>query len=243
MASDNTSTKICRMCSKKKIYGYKALRLAVSHNDHEMVDLLVKTGIDVNLLGDAGDSLLHVAARRIARPTQIKAIFKTLVKAGANVNALSTSGDPPLNEAIRKENDIGVKALLKAGADVNFKNCRNETALGLEMESAWWPKHVRLELLINAGVDITTHGSDFLAEAASNGCDKSITLLLQAGADAKPTSYKSLTAAVSRLTRNNVKCLKLLLDGGADVNGVSSSGKTALFNALTCQYTHILKPL
>jgi ankyrin repeat protein len=102
-----------------------ALFDAVRFSNVEAVRVLVKAVPDLNagiiktyaeLADDAGQTLLHAAARR--GETEI---VKILLNAGANVNSRGRYGETVLLLAIDNGNVETVKALVNAGADINAK--------------------------------------------------------------------------------------------------------------------------
>ena len=79
-----------------------------------VVELLLRRGANVNVVGLRGMTPLHCAAEF----GNTEAI-RQLIKAGANLNALDEDDETPLYKATRKEHVSAVKLLLDSGANVN----------------------------------------------------------------------------------------------------------------------------
>ena len=80
--------------------------------------------LDVNTIGNFGDTPLHVAASR-GVPEEIQ----RLIEAGANVNAAGELGNSPLHEAVGQDNPHAAEALLNAGATVKGINDFGESPI------------------------------------------------------------------------------------------------------------------
>lgn len=129
-------------------YGVTPLSLACTNASFPMVDLLLQAGADVNLKLPGGETPLMTASRTgnakivralIARGADPNAkeekrgqtalmwaaaeghdeVIEALAAGGANLRARLDSGFTPFLFAVREGQLAAVKALLKAGADVN----------------------------------------------------------------------------------------------------------------------------
>ncbi len=113
--------------------------LHLTHNS-DILKFLIQSGADVNATNADGYSLIygHKTPRAI----------KLLVKYGAKVNVKSKDGFSPLCLEVANNHLDTAKALLDAGADVNYKICHGGTAL-------FFCKTIKmLKLLIEYGADI-----------------------------------------------------------------------------------------
>jgi ankyrin repeat protein/serine/threonine protein kinase len=177
------------------------LEWAAKYASPEIVQMLIKAGADVNAESSYGTVLMA--------GTQVE-IAKLLIEAGADVNAgkytspLATAAkcgnvelirllvekgakvndpkDPPIHWAGKPE---AAKVLIEAGADVNQRNAKGESALNLT-QGAWIPTAETVELLIEAGVDVKAKnatGSTPLHAAIQLGQPEIAKLLIAAGAD------------------------------------------------------------
>jgi len=104
--------------------GTSALHLAVSHNNIEIVRLLLGAGASPNVRDSAKQTPLMLQYS----DTDIE-IFNLLIKAGAKVNAKDSEGKTALMTAAKNGNIEIVKLLLRAGAKVNKRDKEGKTAL------------------------------------------------------------------------------------------------------------------
>lgn len=113
--------------------------LHLTHNS-DILKFLIQSGADVNATNADGYSLIygHKTPRAI----------NLLVKYGAKVNVKSKDGFSPLCLEVANNHLDTAKALLDAGADVNYKICHGATVL-------FFCKTIKmLKLLIEYGADI-----------------------------------------------------------------------------------------
>ncbi len=73
--------------------GDSCLHVAVILENLELVQLLIKGGVDVNLVGDMGCTALHVATRR-----KNQEIIDLLLENGASTDVLDEFGKLPLEK-------------------------------------------------------------------------------------------------------------------------------------------------
>lgn len=123
--------------------------------------------------------------------------MQRLLAEGADPNELDATGGTPLIWAVQGEDASlqVVRVLLAAGADVNARGSRNETAL-LRAVSSDAPLDVVQELLL-AGADPNTYGSlgTPLHAAAERGKSPLVfNALIAAGADPTITDYRGRNA-------------------------------------------------
>ena len=113
------SGKCTELGSKNQI---TPLHLAVVDNDHTLIELLLKQGIDVNTtgkgIGQKTPLMLAVGIKSVTSET-----IRALLKAGANPNSIDyTNRDTALHIASRQGNLEAVKLLLEYGADPTKRN-------------------------------------------------------------------------------------------------------------------------
>jgi ankyrin repeat protein len=124
--------------------------------------------------------------------------IRAILESGVEVNEETTWGDLPyraLEIAALKGQAAAAKALIEAGADVNYQDDQyDETALIIAAANG---HAAAVAVLLNAGADVnpacneehddTFHphekGATALCTAAAKGHDACVALLLQAGAD------------------------------------------------------------
>jgi serine/threonine protein kinase/ankyrin repeat protein/predicted nucleotidyltransferase len=90
------------------------LQMASTHESETIMEVLIKSGANVNHIMKSGASLLHL----IVWNDTVKAL-KILLKAGCEVNPIDNNGSTPLHSAAQQGKIEMVQILLKAGAKVN----------------------------------------------------------------------------------------------------------------------------
>ena len=124
-----------------------------------------------------------------------------------------------------------VRALIRAGADVNAVDKDGKTAL---MRAVCKGHEEIVKLLLKAGTDVRAadkDGSTALMGAARWGYEETVKLLLKAGADVHAADRDGSTALTLAAQWGHVEAVKLLLDAGADVCAADREGSTALMGA------------
>lgn len=165
---------------------------------------------------------------------------QAVIGASADVNRESKDGTPPLMLAVwRGESEI-VRALLKAGAKVNYKLSTyyddDETAL---MWAALQGDADIIQLLLGAGADINAHDKQgkfydaetALIKAAKGGYFKAVQALVDRGAKVDDRNCLGETALIVAAGAGSAETVQLLLDSGANVNARDNHGMTALMLA------------
>lgn len=186
---------------------YNAICYAAVGFHTDMIDLLVKSGADVNEVSKdspwAGP-LAKMAASY--NPLDKKARLKTLTKlleSGADPNVLHAQDMTALMYAAKLVSSPGWKAavensdlLIKSGAKVNLSNAAGETALMLASQAG---NTKLVDLLIKSGADVNAEnkvGESALSYANSASANKSDIVKLLVNAGAKPVAAKSVLKTV-----------------------------------------------
>ena len=207
---------------------------AAENGNEICIDLLLRTGADVNLRSNDGFTALVKAAEN-GHDRCVKALLRAAVKStkyaliaaalkgcekcvhmllkeGADVNG-RTNGTPVLICAAEDGHDKCVDLLIRAGADVNATGSIGDSAL-IKASRNGHSKCV--ELLIKAGAHVNKSNnmsSTSLMKAAGNGRDKFQTGLLESGLK----QYNSLALYqrfISAAIHSSICCVQLLLQAG-----------------------------
>ncbi|MCQ2915054.1 MAG: ankyrin repeat domain-containing protein [Alphaproteobacteria bacterium] len=123
-----------------------------SFENEQVVDLLIDKKANVNIKDKNGDSAIMLAAANCSKPDVIYSLFN----AGANPNDLDAKGRSVLGRLVQEgaKNSCyaTAEALIKVGADVDFKNKEKRTVLMQAAKYTNCPEIV--ELLIKAGAKV-----------------------------------------------------------------------------------------
>ena len=225
--------------------GETALMNAYIRGNKELVELLINSGADANLISNLKD---NYGRAKLMEASEIgnKEAVELLIKSGVGVNEVDDNGKSALMYACEKHiissSDIEVvKFLIDNGANVNLKSNDGETAL---MNAYIRGNKELVELLINSGADVNlidfnlkdNYGRTKLMEASKIGNKEAVELLINAGARVNEIDNDGNTALfyACRLRDYTIfdkKCLKLvkfLIDNGANVNIKNNVGQTPL---------------
>ena len=209
--------------------GLTALFWAVSRNDAEMVDLLLKAGANANVANDYGATALYVASTNADEP-----IVAKLLDVKANPNAALASGETPLMQAARRGKVDVVRMLLARGANPNAKESNGgQTALMWAISE----RHSAVtDELVKRGADVHARsdgGSTALMFAAQQGDADSARILLAASARANDRIERNgQTPLIIASAMGHEAVAVQLLEAGADPDAVDRIGFSSLHRAV-----------
>ena len=208
---------------------------AVKEKDIEIIELIIKRGVDVNAL------VTHVGRHRRTDKNPLHwaseyghtEIVKVLLEAGAEVNTPDTlyDEDDPYNDrtSLHYAAYFGhknvAKLLIDNGADVNVKDTFNKTPLHVVAEDRRWTTiwHTAIaELLITNGADVDAKTKYDNITPLHNAIRYEHTdmarELIKAGADVNAKDREWDTPLHLAAQKGNTELARLLIDKGADVN-------------------------
>ena len=229
---------LLRFVDANSISGRKTPLQAACRAGHiEIVEILLQSGADPNLIAEQWESPLYSAASQ-----GFIDIVKILLGAGAKLNLPSVNGETALHGASCQGHSEICELLLHSGAEVNAKSTNGETPLHKASKS-----YKVVEILLSAGANVhstTSTGRTPLHNAAETNETKSISRLLSAGADINAqTSDGETSLYLSAKLRDSVQVVKTLLVAGANVHLKTSQGKTAISIAIENRNTEIVELL
>lgn len=175
-------------------YGYALLmQMALAIDDRECVDLLLRSGIDVNKRSHYYGTALQCASR-FGRLD----LVRLLLMKGAEVNIVSGEYDTAIRAAVLGGHDDVVNVLIEHGAHVNLRESDSEHILSLALHP---PQTAILKSLTTAAADIHHHDTDeldFLNLACELGDISIVKLLLNTDCDACHRALSGLEMGVDR---------------------------------------------
>ncbi|WP_250655458.1 ankyrin repeat domain-containing protein [Alkalimarinus coralli] len=186
-----------------------ALMLSAAEGDLSELKDLVEQGANVNTLTPEGTALSYA----IEKNQQIPALY--LMSVGADPNKGFTDGDASLLmvAADRADNRL-VKALLAAGADVNYADAQGETAIAY----ASYKGHLTtVKALLKAGADVnvTPEGKSLLMHIVKNNDLLLAQVVIAAGADVNYADEHGNTALKIAQEKGLADLEMLLIQSGA----------------------------
>jgi len=207
--------------------GQTPLHLASLDQFPHPMTLLLKFGADVNAQDEDDMTPLLFASQS----DSIGDAAQLLLEHGASIHVRNKKGQTPLHLASQQSNSISVKALLKAGADVDAWDNDNMTPLLLAFPSAMDGRVAQLLLEHGASVHVRNkNGQTPLHLAASRWVFFDVgALMLKLGADVNAQDNEDMTPLhfVSRSDYRG-RDAQVLLEHGARVHMQNKDGQTPL---------------
>lgn len=200
--------------------GYSLLHAAIESRSHELTDLLLDEGADVNAKACDESTLLHWAAKSY----EIK-VLQALLERGADVNAQDGLGETPLHRATTAE---AAQMLARRGAGLHATTSDGWTALHA---AAGRGGDAVIEVLLTEGADLHARdkwGDTPLHKAAWRGDREAIHCLLERGAEANARADDGWTPLHCAVRCYSEKAITLLVERGADVDATTEEGATPL---------------
>ncbi|KAM8707828.1 hypothetical protein ACLKA7_014886 [Drosophila subpalustris] len=222
--------------------GHTALQAASQNGHIEVIQVLLRHSVDVEIEDKDGDRAVHHAAFG-----DEAAVIEILAKAGADLNARNKRRQTSLHIAVNKGHLNVVKTLLTLGCHPSLQDSEGDTPL----HDAISKEHDEmLSLLLDFGADITlnnNNGFNALHHAALKGNPSAMKILLTKTnrpwivEEKKDDGYTALHLAA---LNNHVEIAELLVHmGKANMDRQNVNLQTALHLAVERQHVQIVKLL
>lgn len=180
------------------------LMLAAAEGDLAELQDLISSGSNVNTQTPEGTALTYA----VDKNQQISALY--LMSVGANPNKGFNAGETSLlMKASERADNRVVKAMLAAGAEVNYADSEGQSAIAL----ASYKGHLTtVKTLLKAGADVnvTPEGKSLLMHIVKNNDLLLAQVVIAAGADVN-YSDESGTTALKIAQENGLSDLEMLL--------------------------------
>jgi ankyrin repeat protein len=189
--------------------GHNAL-FGAARNNVEAVDLLIKSGANLNARDEDGQTVLMAMA-----PYGELATFQALISKGAALDVTDYEGRTVLMSAVANEDSAIAEFLIRMGADIEAQASDGTTAL---MVAAQGDRTKTLSLLIAAGSKVNAtdaEGLTVLLRASWNASDEVVQALLNAGADVTVKDHEGRTPLAIARERGNDSVAGMLKSRGA----------------------------
>jgi|GEM_PF-3168429 len=195
----------------------------------DLVELLLKAGVDPNIQDSNKETALHLACKKF--PSKVAA----LLKAGANPNIADFHGYTPLHVAARDYPQL-IKPLIEAGANPHlllkdtqvytqkgFKTRKGDSVFDLALRA---PINLEgIKVLLERKVKIPKNALKVAVQFNHN--TDCIDSLLKAGCNVKKLDKNGATL----LHKASSDAIPVLIKAGLDPNAVDNNGMTALHYA------------
>ncbi|MBX2852259.1 MAG: ankyrin repeat domain-containing protein [Phycisphaeraceae bacterium] len=148
-----------------------------------------------------------------------------------------------LADAVEKQDDDAIDALLDSGSDPNVSQADGTTALHW---AAYFEDVDRAKRLITAGAKINAtnrYGVPVLSLACESGNTTIVALLLKHGADANAQRAGKETVLMTAARTGKIENVRALIDAGAKINAKEQRGQTALMWAADAGHADVVAVL
>lgn len=221
---------------------WTALHHTAYNQQSELVALLLQKGADVTILEADGKNALHNAVTgcecdTVSGQAQTIKIIELLAKNKTNPDAVDSDGDTPLMLAIHEKLPI-VKAVLAAGADINFTNRFGENAAYLvkteEIKDPIATFILSQSAPSSGAITEKVSDADFIKTLDSANWDRA-KRMIAAGANVNAVKGDEKESALHyAAVYHNLEIIKLLVEKGARVNVINEhNGMTPLHRAFS----------
>ena len=230
---------------------------ACAGNSPEVVQLLLDSGVSVNVKDVDGRRPLHYAARSVDE--NLKVLSVLLGATGIDVCATDSTGSTPLHGAVHNKRYAAALFLLDHGASACAKDNDGKTALQYlsapdTPEEREHKKHeelyqrlVQLSAANEPSPAATSASTEQLLDTAATGKPEDLVDMFHHGVDVNQVDSEGKTALHQAATRgessNGSECVNVCLLWGSDVNSQDKRGDTALHQAVRSDNADTVKLL
>lgn len=219
-----------------RIEGFTPLQSAVNGDHLDMVDLLLRSGADVNAIARSSFELIRTALQVGAKRGNLDMV-KLLLDNGAEVDAAPARYGRTALQAAAEEGHLEVvKLLYNNGADINASPAKEGNARTALQAAAARNCFATVKFLLYNDADVNAGPANgyptalqLAARYSRRNCDV-VCLLLDSGADPNINSPNIGTPLQAAAEIGNLDLVELLLERGANINAepATNRGRTAL---------------
>ena len=207
----------------------KAIHHAAARGHVRVVEKLVESGADINIVDDDSRTPLLWAATN-----GWVSVAEYLINHGAAINLAQREGFTPLHAATYLGHLPMCQFLLSRGADINSADRDGWTPLHAAV-CYGHPQIVRLYLQSGADVNKKTRDEETALHIATDHCNKPYEVilggLLTYGAKLEEKNIDGFSPFFESVWRNKYGVSRYLIDMGADLNVKNNAGHSALLIA------------
>lgn len=211
---------------------------AVQGNKVKAVEVLLENKTDVNLIS----GMQHLSALHFAAMRGCTDIVDMLIEHGASIFSRDYEGNTPLILSAKAGHYLIMKALIKAGCDVNAANYDGTTSLHYACHKARG-----YQTLLDAGADPDVKDKDNITPllmAASEGLDTVVKALVEVKCDVNiPNDSVKRTALHLLSFKGHTESITALIYGGADIDACDIYNRTSLWYAIQNKKTEVVRLL
>ncbi|ORX57695.1 ankyrin [Piromyces finnis] len=186
---------------------------ACKGNNKHILKFLLESGADTSIVSKDGKQLISFATMNNCIFLARYLIESNIIK---DINCVDKNFETPLMFAVQKKNIDMIRYLLNNGADVNFMNKKDETALSKILSCCRISKKMMecLKVLIDHGADVNR-----VYSISNNNNNNGI-------------SYLKETPLIFSVNRKNLNLIKFFINNGANIDGKDDRGATPLYYAI-----------
>ena len=210
----------------KNIQNYTALMVACLKGNVHAINVLVKTGSDINTADIDGNTCLMHAVRGHCS----KEVLQAIIDHGVDVNATNKENHTALMSACQYDDVDAITVLLGSGADPNIANDNGDTCFHIVVIKSFSKKVIQTIIDHGVNVDATNNlNMTPLMVASKKGNVDAMNVLLNARADPNITSVDGSTWLHAALEGDCSKeALQVIIEHETNVNATNKLGITPL---------------